>query len=124
MAWIPPLTVASPPGADSLDALFATAGSSSDPAVEALDALGQSYADELSFLQTSLGQSQVVPSAGAYDVLGTLAGGTPAGGSSDPTTQLEQTLGGLLGGEDTSGESADEQLLDSALPATPLDLYA
>jgi hypothetical protein len=115
MAWIPPLTVASLPGADSLDALFASADSSSDPAVEALDQLGQSNADEVSYLQ-----SRLMPSTGAYDALGSLSGGA----STDPETQLEQTLGGLLGGDDTSGLSADEQLLDSALPATPLDLYA
>ena len=115
MAWIPPLTVASLPGADSFDSLFASAGSSSDPAVEALDQLGRSDADEVSFLQ-----SQVMPSTGAYGALGSLTGSA----SADPATQLEQTLGGLLGGGDTSGLSADEQLLNSALPATPLDLYA
>lgn len=114
MAWIPPLTVASLPGADSLDSLFAPAGSS-DPAIEALDQLGRSDADEVSFLQ-----SQVMPSTGAYGALGSLTGSA----SADPATQLEQTLGGLLGGGDTSGLSADEQLLNSALPATPLDLYA
>jgi hypothetical protein len=120
MAWIPPLTVASLPGGDSLDSSFSSAESSSDPAVEALDQLGQSYADEVSFLQSSFVQTPVTPSTGAYDALGSLDGGA----STDPATQLEQTVGGLLGGDDTSGLSADEQLLDSALPATPLDLYA
>jgi hypothetical protein len=115
MAWIPPLTVASPAGDGSLDSLFASADSSTDPAVEALDQLGQSYEDEVSLLG-----SQLAPSSGAYDALGALAGGaTP---NADPATQLEQALGGLLGGGDGASLSADEQLLNSALP--PLDLYA
>lgn len=110
MAWIPPLE------APSLGvASLASAGSSPDPAVEALDQLGRSYADEVSFLQ-----AQAPPSAGAYDGSGSATGATGA----DPATQLEQALGGLLGADDGAGLSADEQLLESALPATPLDLYA
>ena len=59
----------------SLDAaLLAAAGgsstSSSDPAVGALDSLGSSYADEISFLQ-----QQLVPATGAYDSTGAVAGG-------------------------------------------------
>jgi hypothetical protein len=120
MAWIPPLNfsslrVDSLAGAGSLDSLFASADSSPDPEVEALDELDRSYEDEVSFLQ-----SQTFPSTGAYDGSGSPTGST----STDPATQLEQTLGGLLGGDDGAGLSADEQLLDGALPAMPLDLYA
>jgi hypothetical protein len=118
MASIPPLTVASLAGAGSLESLFAGVDSSSDPALEALDRLGQSYEDEVSFLE-----EQASPS-GAYDALGSLAGGASPEAGSDPATQLEQTLAGLLGGGDDPTLTADEQLLDSALPATPLDLYA
>ena len=79
----------------SLDAaLFAAAGgsstSSSDPAVGALDSLGSSYADEISFLQ-----QQLVPATGAYDSTGAVAGGSS--GESE-AAQLEQALSGLLGG--------------------------
>lgn len=69
------MSVPIPSGFDpqaSLDAaLFAATGGSwtspSDPAVEALDELGSSYDDEISFLQ-----EQFDPAASGYDASGSL----------------------------------------------------
>lgn len=111
-------------------ALFAAAGgsstASSDPAVDALDELGSSYDDEISFLQ-----QQLQPSTGTYDETGSLVDGSSSGSAA---AQLEQTLSGLLGGDSSSstldalvtetagaGTSADAQLFDDAMPALAYD---
>jgi hypothetical protein len=95
----------------SMDAsLFGIVGgdSTGDSAIEGLDELDQSNADEVSFLQ-----SQFAPQTGAYDALGSLLGGASSG---DPATQLEQELAGLLG-SGNGAETADDAFLSDGLPA-------
>jgi hypothetical protein len=97
----------------SLDAaLFAAAGgspaASSDPAVDALDALGGSYGDEIAFLQQEL-----APTAGAYGPAGALPGSP---GDSE-AAQLEQALSGLLGGGSGLGYDPAGSLLDGGASA-------
>jgi hypothetical protein len=111
----------------SLDSsLFGTIGgdATGDPAVEGLDELDQSNADQVSYFQ-----SEFAPQSGAYDALGSLLGGVSADdpgteleqelegvSSSDPATGLEQQLAGLLGSGD-GAESADDAFLSDGLPA-------
>jgi hypothetical protein len=95
----------------SLDAsLFGAVGggASGDPAVEGLDQLDQSNAEEVSYFQ-----SELAPQSGPSEALGSLLGGAS---TTDPGSALEQELAGMLGSGD-SAISADNTFLSDGLPA-------